>query len=71
MVLIGQCFGQPKRKKKKMMLMMCLFSSWAVLVRLAALPFSQRCFAERQLVEWRPVAVSLRLGRHLGGSVFV
>ena len=69
MVLIGQCFGQPKRKKKKMM--MCLLSSWAVLVRLAALPFSHRRFAERQLVEWRPVAVSLRLGRHLGGSVFV
>jgi len=69
-VLIGQCSAVPKKKKKKKMLMMRLFLSWAVLVRLAALPFSQCCFAGR-LVEWRPAAASRRPGRRRGGSVIV
>ena len=68
MVLIGQCFVQPKRNKKKTP--MPLSSSWAVFVRLAALPFSHYCFAAR-LVELWLVAASPRPGKHQGGSVFV
>ena len=67
MVLIGQCSALPKKKKK--MLMKRLFSSWALLVRRTALPFSPCCFAGRW-VEWRSVAASRRPGRRLGGSVF-